>query len=343
MRVLFFTEGFTPATRFRVLQYLPHLARRGIQGTVRYFRDAAFPLGGVGGAARYPLAARDVARRLCDVLGASRYDAICFQRDLVPWNTDVLERLASRLNRRVVFDFDDAIYLSASGEGQRERKIRNILRRTRIATVANRTLADFAARWAETVVLPMAVDTDGLTVSRRNGGPVRIGWIGTPTNYRFLGLIREALREVAAQPDVELVAMSGSRMIPELEGIAVRMVPWSETGELELLSSLDVGLVPLAETPWTQGKFPIKLLQYMAAGAVPVCSPVGVISEVIADGVNGLVARDAEGWRQALIRLIEDPLLRRRLGDGARQTVEQRYSVRTVAPAMADVFERVAA
>ena len=59
MRVCFFTEGWTPSTRFRVMQYLPHLAKRGIHGTVRYFRDEEFPLGGFRDVTRYPVAVRD--------------------------------------------------------------------------------------------------------------------------------------------------------------------------------------------------------------------------------------------------------------------------------------------
>lgn len=343
MKVLFFTEGFTPATRFRVLQYLPSLRHHGIDGTVSYFRDAAFPMGGVSGPRSYGLAVRDIARRCRDVLTASRYDAVCFQRDLVPWNTDILERIGARLNRRVVFDFDDAIYLSPCERVDRTRKITSILQRVRMAMVANHTLQAFASPWAETALVPMAVDTDHFVPAEVRGErrPVRIGWIGTPTNVRHLAEVRAALRVLAARGDVEFLVMSNRDAIPELDGIPTRVEPWSETGERALLQRLDIGLLPLADTPWTRGKFPIKLLQYMAVGAVPVCSPVGVVTDVVKDGVNGCLVPSRDAWITTLQRLIEDGRLRQRLGATARQTVEQGYSVRAVLPRLLDVFETV--
>ena len=46
------------------------------------------------------------------------------------------------------------------------------------------------------------------------------------------------------------------------------------------------------------------------------------------DGKNGLVAKsgDAPGFARQLVRLIEDPSLRARLGDAAGRTVEERYT-----------------
>jgi glycosyltransferase involved in cell wall biosynthesis len=344
VRVLFFTEGFTPATRFRVLQYLPHLRERGITATVSHFRNAEFPLGGLSGLSSYTRAAADLAKRCADVLTASRYDAVCMQRELIPWSTDLLERLTARMNRRLIFDFDDAIYLGQGASASRERKIGRILQRVRLATVANRTLAAFASRWTETAVLPMAVDTDHFTPGERApmGRPVRIGWIGTPTNFPQLTLVRQALERVASRGDVECWVMSSTAAIPQLDGLPVRFELWSEAGERALLQRLDIGLVPLEDTPWTRGKFPIKLLQYMAAGVVPVCSPVGVIAEVVEDGLNGRLAAGPEDWLPLLESLIADAGARRRLGAAARETVEQRYSVRAVLPAMVEAFERVA-
>ena len=344
MRVLCFTEGFTPATRFRVLQYLPYLKARGVEVTVRYFRDANFPIGGFQDLRRYALAVRDLLKRGGEILAAPRYDVVCFQRELLPWNTDLLERLVARLNGRVVFDFDDAIYLPEAQPDRRAQKIQRILQRSRVATVANRTLQAFAAPWTETVLVPMAVDTDRLVPPNgsRDWRLTRIGWIGTSTNFVHLAEVREVLSALSARRDVEIVVMSNRAAIQELDGLPIRLERWSEAGEQALLQTLDIGLLPLDDSPWTRGKFPIKLLQYMAVGAVPVCSPVGVITEVIEDGVNGRLGADQADWLPALQQLIADRGVRARLGAAARQTVEQLYSIRAVLPMLLGAFERVA-
>ena len=80
----------------------------------------------------------------------------------------------------------------------------------------------------------------------------------------------------------------------------------------------------------------------MAAGVVPACSPVGVITEVIEAGVNGCLVRDRSDWLPTLQQLIADRPLRQRLGAAARQIVEQRYSVQAVLPTLLGAFEKAA-
>jgi glycosyltransferase involved in cell wall biosynthesis len=58
-------------------------------------------------------------------------------------------------------------------------------------------------------------------------------------------------------------------------------------------------------------------------------SPVGVNTEIIDDGVNGFLADDEDEWLGKLTSLIESAKLRRNLGREGRETVEQRYSVRS--------------
>jgi glycosyltransferase involved in cell wall biosynthesis len=73
-------------------------------------------------------------------------------------------------------------------------------------------------------------------------------------------------------------------------------------------------------------------------GVPTVCSAVGANLEVIEHGVNGLLARTPEDWLAALERLIDDPSLRARLGAAGRRTVEERYSMRRSARALAEVI-----
>ena len=58
----------------------------------------------------------------------------------------------------------------------------------------------------------------------------------------------------------------------------------------------------------------------MAAGLVPLTTPVGGIPEAVVDGRDGLLVPpgDVPALAAALTRLVEDPALRRRLSDGAR-------------------------
>jgi glycosyltransferase involved in cell wall biosynthesis len=75
----------------------------------------------------------------------------------------------------------------------------------------------------------------------------------------------------------------------------------------------------------------------MATGRPVVASPVGVNTDIIQHGYNGLLAETSDQFVSALTALAADPDLRRRLGANARKTIEEKYSAEVVARAFAQV------
>lgn len=65
----------------------------------------------------------------------------------------------------------------------------------------------------------------------------------------------------------------------------------------------------------------------MALGIPAVMSSVGVNTEIIQHGVNGMLANSDEEWIDSLSQLVENESLRNQLGAQGRITVEGRYSV----------------
>ena len=70
------------------------------------------------------------------------------------------------------------------------------------------------------------------------------------------------------------------------------------------------------------------LFEYLAAGVPVVASRVGVVPEILEDGVTGLLvpAGEPAPLARAIARLLEDAPLRRRIGDAGLGLVEARYS-----------------
>ncbi len=126
-----------------------------------------------------------------------------------------------------------------------------------------------------------------------------------------------------------------------MEGVEVEAVPWRSATEVEDLRPFDVGIMPLPDDKWSRGKCGMKALQYMGLAIPAICSPVGVNSEIIRDGENGLLASSDDEWVDKLSYLLRSPQERARLGRAGRATVEARYSAAVQAPRVYEVFSSV--
>jgi glycosyltransferase involved in cell wall biosynthesis len=92
----------------------------------------------------------------------------------------------------------------------------------------------------------------------------------------------------------------------------------------QALSSIDVGIVPLAPTPFNGAKSPLKGLEWAAAGVPFVASPTREYERLAAQGV-GTIASSPDEWAQKLGELIDDEALRLERAHTARRLVRERF------------------
>ena len=113
-------------------------------------------------------------------------------------------------------------------------------------------------------------------------------------------------------------------------------LPYDPAAESESLAGAVAGLAPLDDTAYARCKGGYKVKTYLAAGIPAVVSPVGHHAKMIVPGVHGfLPATDAE-WEQALLALLADRDLARRLGAAARESAVAKYSHEVLMPIWAD-------
>ncbi|NOX54788.1 MAG: glycosyltransferase family 4 protein [Planctomycetes bacterium] len=312
-----------PSSRVRVLDLLPELRRHGIAADVF----------------SYP---RTIYSKVQLFRQVRKYDVVVLQKKLPTWPDLVLLRHCAG---KLYYDFDDAIYLKDSADGAarsrvRGRRFRQIVMAADRVIAGNRILADQARRWNAAVeILPSAVETRGIPVRQDNssGGLTVIGWVGTAPNFQHLTAVGPVLRRVAERRSIEVRIVSNEA--PELPGVPARFIRWQRTTENAEIAAFDIGIMPLRSTPFAAGKCGYKALQYMAAGVPAVVSDVGVNSEIVRHGTDGLVVSTCEGFFDALLELIDNPDKRRRMGRQARLRVEQEFSVATVAQRLAHALK----
>ncbi len=327
---------YDPASRFRIRQFIRPLAQFGIKVTEHYLPVTRYR--------RQPLASLAMLWRLPSIAASRRAQITWFRRELIP-ERFTLERFTGG---RRIFDVDDAIWLlSSSGFSEK------IVARCDGVIAGNYWLAEHYQKMGKQVwIVPTSVDTEvwkslssseAQTNSLRHG-PWIIGWIGTNSNLHFLEAIQEPLAQFLGEhKDARLRVVCDRR--PALKRIPSRsweFVRWSLRRELESVQTMNVGLMPLADSEWARGKCGFKMLTYMAVGLPVVVSPVGVNKAILEREELGLPAKTADDWHAALLRLWNDRELGRRMGRAGRKVVEQHYSVKANVGKLAAIFSEVA-
>lgn len=372
-RVLFLVggtprNGLSPSSRFRVFSYLAYLKREpelsvtiSVSRPARSFHERAFfkrhrllapPIIAIGFALMF-------LTRLWDLARSPFYDAVFLQRPLFPGRPfPILELALCALNRRVVFDFDDAIFVDHHASGQKApwKKVRllhdpenvqRIVRKSAHVVAGNAFLADFARHHnANVSIVPTPIDTDHYTPAQPANSVDRcpvVGWIGTSGNLRYVEELAPVFRALQLKTIFSLHLVCNPVYRPlSLDGVHYRWIDWSLARERECLAAFDIGIMPLPDRDWERGKCGFKLLQYMACGIPAIASPVGINSRIIRDGENGCFAGDLPSWERAIASLVRDAELRLKIARNGRETVEREYSIRAVYPLLSQTLRSVA-
>ena len=334
-----------PAARFRIGQFIPYLERAGWLVSLRTNRPPRPWQSPVRN-----LAVRAVHQRLGvwrrrvnrwrDIRSAADFDAVFLNRDVL--ESDIrYERFLLERNPRLIFDFDDAIFL-----GGKEAHAAWVCRRAAWVTAGNADLAAFARRFTDRVtVLPTVIDTEAYAPAgaRPAGKAFRLGWCGSDASIReTLYPHLEMLARLQAKLGFSFVIMSRPRPRPPATSLRWSFEEWSEDKETRLGAFFDAGIMPLTSDEYQRYKCGCKLLQYMASGIPSVASPVGINVRLIEEAGAGVLAATEEDWLAAIGRLISDERLRRAWGTAGRAYVEKEYSMRRWLPVLLGLLDLVA-
>jgi glycosyltransferase involved in cell wall biosynthesis len=280
---------------------------------------------------------------------ASRADIVIVQRKLLPvWQVCLLRRAA----RRLVYDFDDAIYQRDTFTRKRPESWKRELRFWATIYAADTVIAgnDFLAERATAYGdsqrihrVPTCVDPRPypLATQSRSGPHARLVWIGQRSTLGGLLHARQHWLCLGARlPGMELRLICDTRCT--LPGVRVMLRRWSRATEKAELADGDIGVSWLPDDAWSRGKCGLKVLQYMAAGLPVVANPVGCHLEMVLPGRTGFLASTPRQWADAISCLAADPPLRRKMGEAGRRLVHERYSTQRWGPRFAELVAGVA-
>jgi glycosyltransferase involved in cell wall biosynthesis len=351
MRILALTKYGPRAasTRQRIMIYEPALRACGMQIDYDPLLDDDHIMRlSLGRGTSLVQVARAYLHRLRTLLAARHYDLLWINYELFPYLPWV-ERLAAWSGRPYVLDYDDATfhtYDSAPRAVVRRvlgGKLAPLLGGAKAVVCGNAYLQDYAAHYAaRTLVIPTVVDTDryeALPTPRDVDKPVTIGWIGSPTTWANVRPLLPMLARVCREHRLRFLAVGAGAAASGDCFDGLELHDWTEAGEVRDVQAMDIGIMPLLDQPFERGKCGYKLIQYMACGLPVVASPIGVNSDIVDEGKHGLLVSSEEQWEAALVTLIRDPDLRRRMGAAGRERAVERYSLQSQAPRLVALLQ----
>lgn len=359
MNVIFlfpYPTGHSPSQRFRFEQYFNLLSEHKIRFTCHSFWDKRTwdILYKKGHYAQKIIGLfKGFLKRILLLAKINEAEFVFIHRECAPIGPPLLEWIITKiLSKKVIYDFDDAIWLANTSTENAmvsivkwHRKIKAICKWSYRISCGNKYLCEFAQRYSKHVTLnPTTIDTENrhnpslFSINKNNINVITIGWTGTHSTLKYLDSLVVVLQKIEAKySNVQIVIIANKNPMLPLSSFVFK--PWTKKSEIEDLLTFDIGIMPLEDDLWAKGKCGFKALQYMALELPTLASPVGVNCEIIDNGVNGFLCTTEAEWMNCLSKLIEDMETRREVGNTARQKIIKNYSVSSNSLNFLSLFE----
>ena len=303
MKLLIVTNNPNRASfRQRVEAYLDILRAKGIECEV-----AKLPAGS--------LARRKLFKRAAD------FDAVFLHQK----GLNIIDAFwLPRYSRKIIYNFDDAVMYTDKKPDRNSLShslpFRRSVKLADMVIVGSPYLARHAHKFNSNVtILPIGIKVSDYTFDcpAEDDGKIRLVWIGSKVTFKYLAQIKPALEEIGSRYNNVILRIIADDFF-DLQNMPVEKRLWSkDTRGIDLATS-DIGLAPLPNDRFTQGKCSFKVLEYSSAGLPVIASPVGTNSVHVRDGVTGFLVTDSREWIDRISQLINDPLLRKQMGQQGR-------------------------
>jgi glycosyltransferase involved in cell wall biosynthesis len=254
---------------------------------------------------------------------------------------------------RMILDLDDwemrenpKYYLGFYPSSKAHYFTRSIAAKSVFCIAASRFLQEFLLEFNPNVYyIPSGVDTELFKPSLNNLRQDKIifSWIGTFNKEEYVENIEFALdcfgvlRKKYNYIYFDIVGDGVYRnklmkIIHQFSDSNIRLKEWMAPDRIpEYLDTIHIGMLPtVSSNKFNKAKSPTKLFEYMSMARPVISTKVGESIDIIQDGINGFLAQTKEEFIKKMQKLIDDPFLRRQMGENARELIERKYSLRVL-------------
>lgn len=266
---------------------------------------------------------------------APKCDVIYIQKAIIPKINSTFLKKAKKRKCRIVFDVDDAIYLFDNGCTD------NIAKMSDIIICGNNTLKEhYQKLGCKCMILPTVENTFRYKPFWKNTFNNKIiGWIGSEASIHNLELIVKPINElIKKHQEIEfhIICDYDYGYLKKIKNS--KLIKWDKERYIKDLSEISIGIMPLKNTNFNQGKCGFKLVQYLNMKKPVIGSDVGVNSDIIKG--NGLIADNEMQWINAIESLLYDEKLYNRCCEHIESVFLKEYHFENISKKLINILNR---
>lgn len=258
------------------------------------------------------------------------------QRELFPFGILWAETLYSVLNKKLIFDLDDALFINKTNKNaafkfDKAKRVKKIIRRANLVIAGNSWIRDQSIEIGakKAIHVDVAEKVQFEDSPRNQTTTLKALWLGSPTTSKYLKFIEEPLHKLQKEIGLEINIVGGDTHLEY--AFKANHIGWSLDSEKEYLKSSDIGLMPLPMENWSKGKCGGKARTYMASGLIPIVSNIGYNQDLIAQGVSGFLCNDEKDWFDSIYNLSKDTKKQQEIRAYNFKLVASKFNVKNIA------------
>ena len=268
------------------------------------------------------------------------------------WRKMALAFLARVLGLPYILHLHGGIYKQffATRNGVAKYFIRQFFNKANRVLVLGNTWRDFVKNQIglddqKITIFRNATPRPSAVLARKASAEIQLAFLGVLNANKGVPVLLEALGTVETNSAWH-ATIAGSGEIENAKSLAktfgienrVSFPGWVGAKQIdEILRDADVFVLPSFIE-----NLPMSVIEAMGAGLAVVTTPVGAVEDIIEDGVTGLLVPpgDSAALAMALKKLIDDPILRKRLGQAAQKFHRENLEIGPYVIKLVDIWRR---
>lgn len=236
---------------------------------------------------------------------------LIIEYEALPYVPYFIEKIFLK-NKNYILNFDDNIWDNYKTNRLLKNKLDNLVKNAAGVIVANDFLKERVLKLNSNIIkIPTVLDLTNYEENEISKyEKFTLVWIGSPATYKYIKSHTNVFLKLLDVIDYKLVIIASKSLAKDaIDGIDMEFFDWSASTEVEILKKSHVGLMPLDDDMFSQGKSAFKIIQFMAAGLPVVASSIGENKIVVQNNITGFLAENESDWVNAISTLSNNTVL----------------------------------